>query len=176
MNHSNCCVMHGCIHGEYDCPVQSFEENGIFCELCIPKEENVQLQRINFYNLFDSVLELMKIQESTYKIKGKPVIEYAKLIQKGDCSLYDYNTGFFVVTITTHYDKLMDNENGFQTRVYYNTFDDGDFGGWSKHESYEKTIIRTRDIAAVYKNLNTLPSDEIMNLILRKLGIQLYPE
>lgn len=134
-----------------------------------------KIKRLDPYPFFDKIEELMKLKKiNTGKVIDDYDIEqYGKLVQKGKCSHFDYNFGFFFVTIKTnhvHYKKL------FHTRVYYHTIDDGCLGGWSIQDNLKKTLKRTQNIANVYRDIIVLPTDKEMNSKLIQYGIQLYPE
>ncbi len=117
------------------------------------------------YEIFDKLKELTKL---TSIENG-----YAKMIQTGDLNFWDYGTGFLDISIYYLY-----SHNGEHcVRIWFGTIDDGDFGAW-KHMKTEKEARELIERVAneVFKDMVTLPTQEILNELLRKYGVYVCNE
>ena len=108
--------------------------------------------------------ELMELK--TYLESGE--IHYSKLIPTGDCPQQDYGYGFLDVMVCP---GIFEGRPG--VRIWFDTADDGDYGGWA----WTKTIGDARDLAKnimekVFLDLWALPHTDAMNKLLSPFGIR----
>lgn len=111
------------------------------------------------YTLFSQAEEMMQLT--------KTKDGYAKFIQTGALSLYDYGRGFIDLSIE------VDNCPGRppQVRIWFGTIDDGDFGAWVPCASKEDANKLVERIATeVFRDMITFPSDAELNEMLRPYG------
>lgn len=114
---------------------------------------------------FGKSLGLQKVQDD----------EYIGLFLKGEFPLFDYGTGLLWVSI-----KVLPalGQVGYHARIYIGNADDGDYGSWvySRTESHALKLVE--DMVEVFnkKFPKVLPSLEVMNEELVKVGVYVIPE
>lgn len=113
------------------------------------------------YDMFKQLRELTSLHETK---NG-----FSKFIQKGDIEFYDYGVGFFDVSVYYYRDHL----GRHNVRIFLDTIDDGDYGGWLR-KVREKDARETVKLIAenVFRNMVSLPSLQELNEKLDPYGIQ----
>jgi hypothetical protein len=114
---------------------------------------------------FDSLQKIFTLRKGT----NNELPAFIKMCQTGKCPLFDYDRGFICVFgfVTNT------NEDGKHCfRLWFQTVDDGDYGGWSKPMSFEKAYDTLFKIADnVFLNMIALPNTDGLNYLLRPYGI-----
>lgn len=118
----------------------------------------------------------------TWNVLENKKYGFGRIFHRGQCSLHDYERGFYYIRIfvTTNlaWSKKENkfNQQQFSVRVWYQTIDDSDFGGWLNNIplDYAKQVVDK--IKAIYDPLVTLPNDTEMNYLLKHLGIEIKHE
>jgi hypothetical protein len=123
---------------------------------------------MDMYERFDAIRELMRahVQEDG--------ISWAKMVQTGDSGIFDYGTGLLYMTVGYIASKY--ESDVVYVRIFFNTIDDGDFGGWSKPLEPEAAKVLVGKLKALLANIETLPSIDQFNALIRSLGMQVGPE
>ena len=118
------------------------------------------------YSVFNLLRDLQKMRTYTKKCGNTC---YAKMIQSGELDHFDYNVGFHdvkVYTIKKHDEDL------YAVRIWFETIDDGDFGGWSKYMKKEDAEKMAERIAKeVFEPMMVLPTENELNKSLIPLGM-----
>ena len=113
-------------------------------------------------------LNYVKEKIQLIKVDTKNEYGYHKLIQTGLIGIYDYNTGYFDVSV-----YLVNEPSGnIYVRIWFGSLDDTDFGGWKKTDTIEEAKTTIDGIAQnIFKDMISLPTKDVLNNELSKYGI-----
>jgi len=93
---------------------------------------------------------------------------YLKMIPTGKIGFFDYGRGFLGVEVFVSGHE----EGKYRPRIWFDTSDDGDYGGWGREMSKEDAVKLVDRIAnEVFATIEILPTLEEMNLLLRPYGM-----
>ena len=118
---------------------------------------------------YDVFREIERLTEMVETDRG-----YAKMIQAGELGKWDYNKGFFDLSISRVFQPK---ENAWWVRIWLGTWDDGDFGAWKRVSDETIAKIEVKQIAdEVFREMLIFPTEEELNILLRPHGIYMCDE
>jgi hypothetical protein len=117
----------------------------------------------HIHDRYEKLEELLVLHRTT----RATLPAFFKMCFTGQCPLFDYGRGFLGV-----FGYVTPQENEYVVRLWFQTVDDGDYGGWSKSMSFEKAQDTLWKIAdEVFTDMQALPNTEDLNKKLRPYGL-----
>ena len=102
-------------------------------------------------------------------------LRYNKFIRSGELKKthFDYGVGYYDLSLSVFYDYSL---FLWSCRTHFGTVGASSFGSWNSFNTKEEAVTLLNELVEVFSTMIECPSQEMLNLKFRELGVSFWIE